>query len=304
MMKKTLAFGIVLLFIGVAFAPSLYADVETVSEQQGLVEIPIQICGLGGIKEHTAKLSEVDADRLDTLFVDIHRRLNASESREETISIYKDAVVELDNLGLLGGYSVEEVQKLVTGEIYRNPLVKKQTSMLNIDDNKATEIYYNSDCFVSGEFDNSGLIDGITFYISILAPFVLYAIIKLLELFEDFNSNQLNLLSNSYSDYKEVLSFKNFFSLFGYVTVGGSVYNDDDYSTVYTPSVGWIRTEGTYGLKEWNGSFLGDIFEVTQGGIITWWTTYFGIREFTGFKIGNHVFGYAQGVQLRRFPEY
>jgi len=28
-MKKTLAFGIVLLFIGVAFAPSLYADVET-----------------------------------------------------------------------------------------------------------------------------------------------------------------------------------------------------------------------------------------------------------------------------------
>ena len=28
-MKKTLAFGIVMLFIGVAFAPSLYADVES-----------------------------------------------------------------------------------------------------------------------------------------------------------------------------------------------------------------------------------------------------------------------------------
>ncbi len=302
-MKKTLAIGIVLLFIGVAFAPSLYADVEIESEQQELVEIPIQICGSGGIKEHTAKLYKEEANRLDTLFDDIHRRLNASESREETISIYKDAVVELDNLGLLGGYSVGDVQKLVTGEIYENSFIGKLISRLNRDKSESTEIYENSNCFVNGEFDNSGLIDGITFYTLILAPLVLYVIIKLIELFEDFTSNPLNILSAPYSDLYKVLAIKNIFSFFGYVIIGGSRYDDSDYSTVYTPSVGWIRTEGTYGVKEWNGSFIGDIFEITQGGIITWWTTYFGIREFTGLKIGNFIMGYAQGVKLKRVPE-
>jgi len=39
------------------------------------------------------------------------------ETRGEAEAIFKEAVVELDKYGLLGGLSVRQVQRLVTGNI-------------------------------------------------------------------------------------------------------------------------------------------------------------------------------------------
>ncbi len=271
MMKKTLAFGIVLLFIGVAFAPSLYADVETISEQQEVIEIPIQMCGLGGINEYTAKLTKEDADRLDTMFVDIHSRLNASESREETISIYMDAVVELDNLGLLDGYSVEEVQKIVTGELYQNSLMTKFLSLISRNKQGSLEKYRNKDCYITGEVTNSTL-----WAITTVIGYYLY---------------------NLFWRLKNILHI----SLYGFISFDYSFHDDHNCESYYYPSEGWIRTEGTNGVKEWNGSFYGFIYDfVTGSSVISHSEYHIGARGFAGLQIENSILGYAKEVFLRR----
>jgi hypothetical protein len=294
MMKKTLAFSIVLLFIGVAFAPSLYADVKTINEQQELIEIPIQICGLGGINEHTAKLSKEDANKLDTLFEYINRRLNASESREETISIYKDAVVELDNLGLLGGYSIEQVQKLVTGELYENSLIMKFLKLPNRDNHESVDYYENSNCFVNGEVTNSYLWPFLPVYLitlggiipinwQLLSPFWMLINIYVLRFFG------LGLCKSV--------------SLCGYISIGDGAREHGGGESYDTPSQGWIRTEGINGIIEINGSLCGALFKLVYDSTpVFLYIVHFGGSGFTGLKVGNSILGYAQKVKLSSPP--
>lgn len=281
-MKKILATGVVILFISVAFVPSLYADAEIISEQQGLVEIPIQICGLGGIKEHTAKLSKEDAVRLDTMFVDIHRRLNASESREETIYIYKEAVVELDSLGLLGGYSVEQVQELVTRELFENSFLINLLGLLKNNKLEPMDNHINSQCYINGEVTNSTLYP------------CFYIILRSIPILGQFIFNIFHFHMSHKQQMKTYL---------GYITFGHSFHDIDYYEDYYYPSEGWIRTEGTNGIIEQNGSFYGlcsDIY--IPGSIIQYFEEHIGAEGFTGLKVGNSILGYAQEVKLSSSP--
>ncbi len=289
-MKKIVVIGTVLLFLGIAFSPTFYADVETISEQQEVIEIPIQMCGLGGINEYTAKLTKEDADRLDTMFVDIHSRLNASESREESISIYKDAVVQLDNLGLLGSYSVEQVQKLVTGELYENSLIRKLIIMQNRDISESSEIYENSDCYINGEVTNSYLWPFLPVYLitlggiipidwQLFSPFWMLINIYVLRFFG------LRL-------YKSV-------SLCGYISIGDGAREHGGGESYDTPSQGWIRTEGINGIIEINGSLYGALFKlVYDSNAVFLHILHIGGSGFTGLKVGNSILGYAQKVKL------
>jgi hypothetical protein len=262
-MKKTLAFDIVLLFIGVAFAPSLYADVEIMSEQKELIEIPIQICGLREIKDYAVKLSEEDANSLDILFDDMHHRLNASGPRGETISIFKYAVVELDKLGLLVGYNVEEVQELV---------IENQ--------------YEDSKCFLYGEFTNSTLFD--------LIPTIVNFMPSILRIF----LFPIWILHTMFSTI-------NHMSFFGFISIGETLYHNDDRPTEYYYSKGWIRTKGIDGVKECNGSFLGDIMELPFpfADLLSYFNYNIGGIGFTGLKIRNNIIGYAQEVKIRKPQE-
>jgi len=54
--NKNLAFAIILLFIGVAFAPSINASVV----KDDLVEFDVEFCGLG--KKHTVQLTQKEAE--------------------------------------------------------------------------------------------------------------------------------------------------------------------------------------------------------------------------------------------------
>jgi hypothetical protein len=111
-MKKLLIVGVIVLFLGLACAPSINANVSRDNE---LVEITTEICGLGGGK-HTVQLTQKEAEEVDRLFETIRQRLNATESREEAEEIFKEAVVELDKYGLLGGLSLKQAQRLVMGK--------------------------------------------------------------------------------------------------------------------------------------------------------------------------------------------
>ena len=112
-MRQGLAVAVILLFIGVAFAPSINSSII----KDELVEFDVEFCGLG--KKHTVKLTKQEAEEVELLFDEIRTKLDNVESRDEAEIIFKEAVVELDKYGLLGGLSVKQIQKLILGN-YQN----------------------------------------------------------------------------------------------------------------------------------------------------------------------------------------
>jgi hypothetical protein len=56
MIRKQLAVGIILLFIGVAVAPSINQSIVTASQDDDLVEVTTQACGIKGYGNTTVKL--------------------------------------------------------------------------------------------------------------------------------------------------------------------------------------------------------------------------------------------------------
>ena len=113
-MKRILAVGIILLFIGVAVAPSINQSVVKASQDDDLVEVTTQACGIKGYGNTTVKLTREQYQNLEQYLVEFRARLNQTSTREEAVPIFKEAVVELDKYGLLPrGMSVERAQRLV-----------------------------------------------------------------------------------------------------------------------------------------------------------------------------------------------
>lgn len=110
LLKKGLAIAIIFLFIGLALAPSINANVTLDTE---LVEITTEICGIDGIESKIVKLTKQESIKLEQLIDNIKIRLDKAETREETIEIFNDAIIKLDKYGLLCGLSVEQAQRLV-----------------------------------------------------------------------------------------------------------------------------------------------------------------------------------------------
>jgi len=79
MIKKGLAVAVILLFIGVAFAPSINASVV----KDELVEFDVEFSRLG--KKHTVSMTQQDADEVEVLFDDMQNRLSTVKSDDETI---------------------------------------------------------------------------------------------------------------------------------------------------------------------------------------------------------------------------
>ena len=46
MKREMLVFGIILLFIGLAISPSIYADRDTIYQEDDLVQLNVEFCGL------------------------------------------------------------------------------------------------------------------------------------------------------------------------------------------------------------------------------------------------------------------
>ena len=135
--KKGFVVSFILLFIGVAVAPSINLSIVKASHDDDLVEVTAQACGIKGYGNTTAKLTREQYQNLEQYLVDFRARLNQTTSREEAIPIFKEAVAELDKYGLLpNGMSVERAQKLVSGEFFSSRtlnLLKKIPLIQNFD---------------------------------------------------------------------------------------------------------------------------------------------------------------------------
>jgi hypothetical protein len=145
-MKKILAVGIILLFIGVAVAPSINPTVVKASDDNDLVEVTTQACGIKGFGNTTVKLTREQYQNLEAYLVEFRVRLNQTTTRDEAVPIFNEAVVELNKYELLPrGMSIEKAQHLVTRGMKNHtelPLNNKLRQELS-------PVFFNMFCLVS-----------------------------------------------------------------------------------------------------------------------------------------------------------
>jgi len=81
------------------------------------------------------------------LYKSIMEKLNKTKSRKEAEEVFKEAVVELDKYGLLGGLSVEQAQWLVTGGYQDSRVIRLLEKLYGKIQN---DKYSNSYCLIAG----------------------------------------------------------------------------------------------------------------------------------------------------------
>jgi len=281
--------GITILFLGLSIQPSV-ATIQPESIDTEYYDITTEFIGLG--KEFTVQLTQQQMDELDLLFEDIREQLNNSESKEETIQIYNNAIKRLDGLGLLGDYSVKQVQELVTGR-FQNPmfnhLIKKLSNRFLLDDD------FNMFCIISGSTTD-------TFVLPLSTVFIQRFISKM--------ENLPYAIFYILIPFLQLLLFFNWLRVFvGYripITLGSGISFGfyGALSNNYIPANGWIHTYGMFGHNKWDNNFYGQISEY----YLFFGVLYIGVNGFIGLKIHDmnsfdyYYLGFANYVNIGSEP--
>jgi hypothetical protein len=155
-MKKILVSGVIFLLFVVAVAPSINQSVVRASNDNDLVEVTTQACGINGFGNTTVKLTREQYQNLREYLVEFKARLNQTTTRAEAALLFKEAVVELDKYGLLPkGMNVDLAWKLVCGFDYElvhagflAKLIHKNQASLNEN--------MNAMCLVAGSTSWAG----------------------------------------------------------------------------------------------------------------------------------------------------
>jgi len=143
-----LTVGIILLFIGVAIAPSITQCVVTASHEDDRIAVTTQAYGIQGYGTITVKLSKAQYQDLEQYLADFRQRLNQTTTREEAIPILKEAVVKFDTYGLLPkGMNIEDAQRLVIGENHDTKILQLVS---RIGKEKSLNFSTNVLCLVAG----------------------------------------------------------------------------------------------------------------------------------------------------------
>jgi hypothetical protein len=177
MIRKWLAIGIILLFVGIAVAPTINFNTVKASTDDDLLEVTTQACGIKGYGDTTVKLTREQYQNLEEYLVEFRARLNQTSTRGEAVPIFKDAVVELDKYGLLPkGMSVERAQMLIIGR-YQNIRMMKFVGKINSKNQQHMEgSITNSNCLIFGGTTNtviiSNLLPRIKIFQYILSPLI------------------------------------------------------------------------------------------------------------------------------------
>ncbi len=306
MLKKGLALGVVVLFLGIAFAPSITANVDNIQAETDFVEITSKIIGTKKGEEHTIKLTNEESIELDNLISDIKNKLDHSNSRVETVEIFNDTIVELDQYGLLGDMSVKEVQKLIDGGYNKIGDITHIRNKL-FDDSENS----NSNCLFAGDTQDYTSFGG---KVPLIDAAIAGALQAIFNFFETVLPNGINgtigtlfVLGIGLPIIVVILLhmlIRNImpFTLLNHVFFGEKYFQwskmgPPEPKIEYHPCSGWIWTQGTNGVMAWEGSFYGDIKpnEGTSGFRKRIYCT--GATGFSGIKIwkgsGFFLLGHA-----------
>ena len=267
MKRKCLAIGIILLFVGVTIAPTINFNTVKASQEDDLFEVTSQACGIKGFGDTTVKLTKEQYQNLEQYLVDFRSRLNQTSTREEAVPIFKEAVVELDKYGLLGGLSVERAQRLVTKSF--NQRIRTFNS-LDLDPDA------NYFCLVAGKASTVRAW-GPLFPILVKQGFLYNLIVMIFP------------VDDSYFPYIPLGFFAGLlFSGSPIIPYGHLYFGIDEHlqHSSYNPSHGWIFSAGVNGIKNWFGDFYGGIDSIDFPNYITGYSVYYhGMSGFSGLKI-------------------
>jgi hypothetical protein len=269
-MKKCLAVGIILLFIGVAIAPSINFIVVKASDDNDLVEVTTQACGIKGYGNTTVKLTREQYQNLEQYLVEFRARLNQTTTREEAIPIFKEAVVELNKYGLLPkGMSVERAQRLI---LAMNPDIKHRKLFDRILIANQ-ELDSNLFCLITGSSTNSLCFTGTYSLLTFLGSLEKINIFSFLAVYDLF----LNWLRMAFFP----------FYLFGEISF--SWMESDGYGhSFYHYSNGSITSIDILGVQTWSDTLYGEIGKIWEPSFAPGVPPkyyYTGIAGFTGFSI-------------------
>ena len=225
-MKKFLVVGVILLFFGVAVAPSINFTVVKASNDNDLVEVTTQACGIDGIQIHTVKLTQEQYQNLQKSLTEFKERVYQTTSREEVNEVFNEFIIELHNYGLLGRLSIKQAQRLVTGFFSRYSIHGEAKDYNTLFLGLIAKIPANIINFLSKWF----------------------ILIGFLGLFVD----PCTYFSTSIK-HKQILS--NIY--YGYLFQ--DVLDPESHWTETVPASGSVWISGPYGNKSWNGTFVGTL---------------------------------------------
>jgi hypothetical protein len=274
--RKSLAVGIILLFVGVAVAPSINLSVVRASNDNDLVEVTTQACGIKGYRDTTVKLTREQYQNLEQYLIDFRAKLNQTTTREEAVPIFKEAVVELDKYGLLPkGMSVERAQRLVSEQHQNNIIMKLKDSLVN---NHLSSLDNESNyfCLVAGK---ATIVRawGPLFPILAKQGFLYHLIVMLFPVAESyFPYVLLGHFAGSLFSGSPIVPY-------GHLYFGIDTYLNHGH---YNPSHGWIFSVGVNGIKNWFGDFYGGIDSINFPNFVNGRKVYYrGMSGFSGLKI-------------------
>jgi len=283
-MKKTLAVAVILLFLGVAFVPSINANVSKVTLEDELVEFTIEICGIPE-KKNTVKLTREQADEVEALFNSIKERLDKVETREETVEIFNEAVVELDKYGLLGGLSVRQAKQIVTENYENHKLMRLLKTIYQkykgtIDENK------NLLCFIVGATNGTNFDSQLELFFA-----------RILVLLGCFGPIFFNSRFPLYTIFILEYFLLDFFNSFNPMAVASRINLGGEWGGGWHPEFvdfyahGWIVTTGLLGTQRYEGMMQGGLPLYGSGTISNGYIYRFfpGVLGFTGLHIYNPI---------------
>lgn len=295
-MNKKILIGSIIA-VAILVLASFSSAVSKVASDDEFVELDVEFCGLG--KKHTVSLTQQEADEVDLLFTDIEQRLSQVETREKAEEIFREAIVELYELGLLPtGISIEQAQKLVTGK-FQNPMIIEHMNSINIGIQGSENIWNNLCCLIAGNSDRThfhsisfrtlAVLDALGWWCiehNIGSRFLDFLESIIIWLDEHGFHNILNIISNM-----GIVLFSVGYTFFMFWILYISIQHFSEYSFCNTisfgignnPAVGWIKTIGLNGIKEYNGTFYGLLKQLDTK--LTNCIYYMGAFGFSGLKL-------------------
>jgi len=297
--KKGLIVSVILLFIGVAIAPSINFTIVKASNDNDLVEVTTQVCGIKGYGNTTVKLTRQQYQNLEQYLVDFRARLNQTTTREEAVPIFKETVVELNKYGLLPkGMSVEKAQQLILGG-YQNPRFSNLLDKIQYSYEEKAGDFENYFCLTAGHTTVTITRGPILTVMSLSANrFFLNLQNWFFTHYNFFTSLFFTLLNFLLIPIFIFLGIANFLSnlcpFMFLSTVGIGCFSpmgpDGTATPVFYPAMGWLYTNGLNGLKNWSGNMWGNTLSDGDRIDLGIYEFYPGILGFSGIKINLPFF--------------
>ena len=275
--KKSLTIVLVLLCTSVAVAPSISLTAVKASADTDRIEMTAQVCGVNGFENTSVTLTSDQYQRLEQYLVGFRARLNQTTSPEDTIPLFKEAVVELHTYGLLPrGMTVERAQRLVTG----SPVNSQRLRTLSFEHPVLINEVNNRFCLIAGNTDNTFIFGPIKSSLFVLLMIITYANYDIATMLDNHGLHRLANLFYAVDTLLEWLWMPTRvipFEIVGLVTMG-SYYYEWEVGPHYYPSDGWISAVGSEGKQSINGSFYGNLKTGFLG-------LFYGMSGFTGIVL-------------------